>query len=166
MNRIVHKTCQKWEYWCFNGSQYIEVTIGIRNILETYIYFLLAGQSGFGISCCRSGRVIEPSLRHPDCFAIELPRNDHVFARFGEQCMEFVRSLPAPRPECNFGPREQVNRSTDFPRKGWSLSRCSCLLKKVKIIDESNHRFSRWVISVCVKFRCSTKITFITRRQT
>lgn len=66
------------------------------------------GQMGSGISCCRNGREIESSLRHPDCFQIEIPRNDHMFAPFGERCMEFVRSLPAPRPECNFGPREQV----------------------------------------------------------
>lgn len=66
------------------------------------------GQMGSGISCCRNGREIESSLRHPDCFQIEIPRNDHAFAPFGERCMEFVRSLPAPRPECNFGPREQV----------------------------------------------------------
>lgn len=66
------------------------------------------GQMGSGISCCRNGREIDASLRHPDCFQIEIPRNDHMFAPFGERCMEFVRSLPAPRPECNFGPREQV----------------------------------------------------------
>ncbi|XP_065211575.1 peroxidase-like [Planococcus citri] len=72
------------------------------------------GQSGFGISCCRNGKPIEASLRHPDCFAIEMPSNDHMFSKFGEQCMEFVRSLPAPRPECNFGPREQMNQITGY----------------------------------------------------
>lgn len=72
------------------------------------------GQSGFGISCCRNGKLIDASLRHPDCFAIEIPPNDHMFSKFGEQCMEFVRSLPAPRPECNFGPREQMNQITGY----------------------------------------------------
>jgi hypothetical protein len=66
------------------------------------------GQSGSGLSCCRDGNVIKQELRHPDCFPISLPQNDHMFGSFGERCMEFVRSLPAPRPECNFGPREQV----------------------------------------------------------
>lgn len=68
------------------------------------------GEMGSGISCCRNGREIESSLRHPDCYQIEIPRNDHMYAPFSERCMEFVRSLPAPRPECNFGPREQVNK--------------------------------------------------------
>ncbi|RZF43124.1 hypothetical protein LSTR_LSTR001302 [Laodelphax striatellus] len=72
------------------------------------------GQSGSGISCCRDGRVIDEAFRHPDCFTIDLPLADHIFAPFGERCMEFVRSLPAPRPECNFGPREQMNQVTGF----------------------------------------------------
>ncbi|XP_075222518.1 salivary peroxidase/catechol oxidase-like [Lycorma delicatula] len=70
------------------------------------------GQSGSGISCCRDGKILPDDLRHPDCFTIDLPRNDHIFSPFGERCMEFVRSLPAPRPECNFGPREQMNQVT------------------------------------------------------
>ncbi|XP_054263241.1 peroxidase-like [Macrosteles quadrilineatus] len=72
------------------------------------------GQSGAGISCCREGVPLEPSLRHPDCFHIDLPRTDKIFSPFGERCMEFVRSLPAPRPECNFGPREQMNQITGY----------------------------------------------------
>ncbi|XP_069702687.1 salivary peroxidase/catechol oxidase-like isoform X3 [Periplaneta americana] len=72
------------------------------------------GQSGAGLSCCREGKVIQQDLRHPDCFPISLPQNDHIFAPFGERCMEFVRSLPAPRPECNFGPREQMNQVTGY----------------------------------------------------
>ncbi|KAK6621977.1 hypothetical protein RUM44_001784 [Polyplax serrata] len=72
------------------------------------------GQGGSGITCCQDGVTIAPNLRHPDCFPIALSRNDHIFAPFGERCMEFVRSLPAPRPECNFGPREQMNQITGY----------------------------------------------------
>lgn len=67
-----------------------------------------SGEGGSGISCCRNGEEIPNTLRHPECFPIELPRNDPIFSRLGEFCMEFARSLPAPRPQCNFGPREQV----------------------------------------------------------
>lgn len=72
------------------------------------------GENGAGISCCRNSEVIPENLRHPDCFPITLPRFDPVFSPFGDRCMEFVRSLPAPRPECNFGPREQMNQITGY----------------------------------------------------
>ncbi|XP_014241240.1 peroxidase-like [Cimex lectularius] len=72
------------------------------------------GEGGSGISCCRDGKLIPEQFRHPDCFPIELPRRDHIFAPFGDRCMEFSRSLPAPRPECNFGPREQMNQITGY----------------------------------------------------
>ncbi|CAG2060863.1 unnamed protein product [Timema podura] len=72
------------------------------------------GQSGSGLSCCRNGDVVSQELRHPDCFPIILPNDDHIFAKLGEHCMEFVRSLPAPRPECNFGPREQMNQVSGY----------------------------------------------------
>ncbi|KAF4517167.1 hypothetical protein B566_EDAN005597 [Ephemera danica] len=72
------------------------------------------GPSQSGIACCSNGRVSDPSQRHPDCFPIEMPDTDPVFTPLGERCMEFVRSLPAPRPQCNFGPREQMNQITGY----------------------------------------------------
>ena len=60
------------------------------------------------MACCRNGKIIEESLRHPDCFPIPIDRNDAFYGQFGQECMEFVRSLPAVRPRCTFGPREQV----------------------------------------------------------
>uniref|UniRef100_A0A0A9Z8J0 Chorion peroxidase n=1 Tax=Lygus hesperus TaxID=30085 RepID=A0A0A9Z8J0_LYGHE len=72
------------------------------------------GESGAGITCCNNGVERPPNFRHPDCFPIMLPRIDPVFSPFGERCMEFARSLPAPRPECNFGPREQMNQITGY----------------------------------------------------
>ncbi|CAB0019328.1 unnamed protein product [Nesidiocoris tenuis] len=72
------------------------------------------GESGAGISCCRNGEFLPDNLRHPDCFPISLPRFDPTFSPFGDRCMEFARSLPAPRPECNFGPREQMNQITGY----------------------------------------------------
>ena len=70
------------------------------------------GRGGVGISCCQDGNIADPRVSHPDCFPIPVPRDDRQLAPFGERCMEFVRSLPAPRPECNFGPREQVSPKT------------------------------------------------------
>lgn len=78
------------------------------NKTSILIIWHVTGQSGAGISCCREGVPLEPQFRHPDCFHIDIPKTDKTYSPFGERCMEFVRSLPAPRPECNFGPREQV----------------------------------------------------------
>ena len=71
---------------------------------------VVKGSEESGILCCENGEVITESSRHRECFPISLPSNDHVFGKFGEKCMEFVRSMPAPRSGCNFGPREQVWR--------------------------------------------------------
>ncbi|XP_071451651.1 salivary peroxidase/catechol oxidase-like [Hetaerina americana] len=73
------------------------------------------GNNG-GISCCQNGMAISHSsnLRHPDCYPIAIPGDDLFFKQFREKCMEFVRSLPAPRPQCNFGPREQMNQVTGY----------------------------------------------------
>ena len=73
---------------------------------------VVKGNEESGILCCEDGDVIRESNRHRECFPISLPNNDHVFGKFGQRCMEFVRSMPAPRSGCNFGPREQVNQIT------------------------------------------------------
>ncbi|KAI9551668.1 hypothetical protein GHT06_022004 [Daphnia sinensis] len=75
---------------------------------------LVRGQNSTGVTCCQRGQFLDPSVRHPDCFPIVIPENDPFYAQFNQRCMEFVRSLPAPRPGCTFGPREQLNQVTAF----------------------------------------------------
>ena len=73
---------------------------------------VVKGEEESGIMCCEDGKLIAERKRHRECLAITIPDNDHMYGRFGQRCMEFVRSLPAPRSGCNFGPREQVNQIT------------------------------------------------------
>ncbi|XP_013778012.1 chorion peroxidase-like [Limulus polyphemus] len=75
---------------------------------------LTRARDGSGIVCCREEILRNPRLRHPACFEIAISRTDRFYSRYGETCMEFVRSLPAPRPRCSFGPREQLNQITAF----------------------------------------------------
>ena len=83
-------------------------------ILHNFSFLVGAdiGEKGEGsdITCCEEGgrRPIAKEIRHPDCFEVEIPRNDPFYSRIRQTCMEFVRSMPAERPECNLGPREQV----------------------------------------------------------
>ncbi|XP_043257427.1 peroxidase-like isoform X1 [Colletes gigas] len=71
--------------------------------------------SGKPISCCRSdGSTLSPRHIHPDCSAITVSERDPVYGEHYVRCMNYVRSMPALRPECTFGPVEQMNQASHF----------------------------------------------------
>lgn len=72
------------------------------------------GNGNTGITCCNNGQLRPNSETHPDCLPIAIPPNDSFFSQHNQRCMEFVRSFPAVRPACNFGPREQINQISAF----------------------------------------------------
>lgn len=63
---------------------------------------LSQGINGSSIACC------PPSKRHPECFPVRIDTGDPVHDLTGRNCMDFVRSAPAP--QCKLGPREQLNQ--------------------------------------------------------
>nr|XP_045591913.1 peroxidase-like [Procambarus clarkii] len=70
-----------------------------------------------GIQCCgESGRhLVDAAVRHPACFPIEIPADDPFFGGTGRRCMNFVRSLLAPRADpCTLGHGEQMNQVTHY----------------------------------------------------
>ncbi|KAL3199555.1 hypothetical protein MRX96_001320, partial [Rhipicephalus microplus] len=71
-------------------------------------------RNGSAITCCDEELMANPSKRHYACMPIELPADDHFYAQFRLRCLEFVRSVPAPRPKCTLGPREQLNQLTAY----------------------------------------------------
>ncbi len=62
------------------------------------------------ILCCSNGFILSLNQLHPECFPIKIPGNDAFYGRLNQRCMEFVRSMPAERPDCSLGPREQASR--------------------------------------------------------
>ncbi|XP_015434443.1 PREDICTED: peroxidase-like [Dufourea novaeangliae] len=71
--------------------------------------------TGKPISCCRSdGNTLSPRHIHPDCAVITVPDQDPVYGKHYVRCMNYVRSLPVLRPECTFGPVEQMNQASHF----------------------------------------------------
>ncbi|ODM96552.1 Chorion peroxidase [Orchesella cincta] len=74
--------------------------------------FTFANNSG--INCCSNGRFLSPDLRHPNCFPIEIPSSDPFYSRFGQRCMNFVRSRMAPRIDCSLGYADQMNALTHW----------------------------------------------------
>ncbi|XP_043188450.1 peroxidase-like [Amphibalanus amphitrite] len=72
------------------------------------------GFNGSVPRCCLDGRELPVDERHPDCMPINIPTYDPFYSRFNQTCMEFVRSSPAPRPDCTLGPRDQINQITSY----------------------------------------------------
>lgn len=69
------------------------------------------GKSKKPVNCCyNNGTKLPSSLRHKMCMEVETPVDDKIFIRPIEKrvCMNYVRSVPAMRSDCTFGPREQV----------------------------------------------------------
>ncbi|XP_063981549.1 chorion peroxidase-like isoform X2 [Diachasmimorpha longicaudata] len=74
------------------------------------------GFNGTFPQCCRNrgAEFQPPEFMHPDCLPIIVNPQDRFFGRQGVRCLEFVRSGPAPRENCGFGPREQLSQVTSF----------------------------------------------------
>ncbi|KAL3995199.1 hypothetical protein ACH3XW_24825 [Acanthocheilonema viteae] len=55
-----------------------------------------------------------PQFRHhPECKSIIVPKSDPSYQDFLD-CLPYTRTTPAPRPNCELGPREQANQVTSF----------------------------------------------------
>jgi len=67
-----------------------------------------------GASCCNKDKMKPVSELSDKCMPIEIPATDPVMAPLGVECMSFVRSTPAIRRNCKFGPREQMNQISGF----------------------------------------------------
>ncbi|XP_045498321.1 peroxidase isoform X1 [Colias croceus] len=68
---------------------------------------LSKGANSSSLQCCKTGQQL-----HPECFPVELDKEDPFYQNYNITCMEFVRSAPAPT--CYFGAREQLNQATAF----------------------------------------------------
>ncbi|KAF0310238.1 Chorion peroxidase [Amphibalanus amphitrite] len=68
-----------------------------------------------GIECCqKDGETYPPTLLHPQCIPIPIPANDPFYSRYRQRCMNLVRSLPAPAPDCVARPARPLNELTSF----------------------------------------------------
>ncbi|XP_014680314.1 PREDICTED: chorion peroxidase-like, partial [Priapulus caudatus] len=61
------------------------------------------------LDCCMTGSGI-----HPACRPIRVPIDDQFYKQHNEFCINFARSIAAPRPGCGFGARQQLNQQTAF----------------------------------------------------
>ena len=63
-----------------------------------------------GIECCdmRGTGPLPKSLQHHSCSPIDIPEMDRFYARYGQKCMNFVRSMTVTREDCSLGPANQV----------------------------------------------------------
>ncbi|CAL1265686.1 unnamed protein product [Larinioides sclopetarius] len=70
--------------------------------------------NGDAILCCHPEIQKNARLLHPACMPIHILDDDPYFRKYRRSCMHFLRSIAAPRPDCTFGPREQLNQMTAY----------------------------------------------------
>ena len=85
-------------------------------ILMIYLFFYLYSiANSSGISCCTPDGKHQPKeLRHPHCFTLDILPDDSFYRQYGIECINFVRSMVAPRSDCTFGYAEQLSQVTHW----------------------------------------------------
>uniref|UniRef100_V5I8I5 Peroxidase n=1 Tax=Anoplophora glabripennis TaxID=217634 RepID=V5I8I5_ANOGL len=68
------------------------------------------------IECCSAqGKNLSPRYIHPFCSPVYASTKDNKrYTKKSLDCMNYVRSIPALRSDCSFGPSDQVNQATHF----------------------------------------------------
>ncbi|KAF5294389.1 hypothetical protein FQR65_LT10754 [Abscondita terminalis] len=66
--------------------------------------------------CCQNNGLglLPEELSHPECLPIPVSKTDWFLSQFGIRCIEFVRSAPTSRIDCDLGWREQINQVTSY----------------------------------------------------
>lgn len=101
------------------------VTVSNCNIYEAYFRFAMHSKSShFDIPCERKIRrrkytyiqtyTSKICQQHPECLPIAVNLRDSFYGPLGVRCLEFLRSGPAPKEDCEFGPREQLSQVTSY----------------------------------------------------
>ena len=84
------------------------------NLTRSDVIYLPA-EDGRGIECCPHRNTPPPGTAvHPQCFPITIREADEFYGPHLERCMNFVRSVPAARPDCQLGPANQLNDVTHW----------------------------------------------------
>jgi len=69
------------------------------------------------VKCCDNDGTMRYALNKAisSCKPISIPNDDRFFKMGPHGCMNYVRSLPAARSDCTFGPMEQVITILNIP---------------------------------------------------
>ncbi|XP_016663746.2 peroxidase isoform X2 [Acyrthosiphon pisum] len=78
--------------------------------------FSTMGKDNRFVNCCDKDKSIQSSLikNIRSCKPIFIPNEDKFFKTDPFDCMNYVRSRPAVRSDCTFGPMEQMNQATHY----------------------------------------------------
>ena len=69
---------------------------------------------------------------HPNCLPIEIPPEDDFFSKYGQRCMNFVRTISGLRYNCRLGPRQTFNEITSLIDAGTVYSSSASRLEDLR----------------------------------
>ncbi|CAH2234436.1 jg6113 [Pararge aegeria aegeria] len=85
-------------------------------ITHDLVFQVMEATDEGGIQCCLGdGRDVLPqSMLNDKCIPICVAEDDPFYRQHGVRCLNFVRSVTAPREDCSLGHAEQMNTVTSF----------------------------------------------------
>lgn len=91
--------------------QFRKIISRVIDIDKFSLLYRIILANGSGISCCTPDGKHQPKeLRHPHCFTLDILPDDAFYRSFKVECVNFVRSMVAPRSDCTFGYAEQLSQ--------------------------------------------------------